>query len=219
MIQKLMAIFAEELLNIRKRAEQTALNIEQIKDNLDSERQELRRLVEGYNVKRVELFLKELSGRKLTWCTRCKKALSENETEFILREGRTTYTHGYGNSYYGFRDFSKLHRVCAACRDESFNRHGWVSGYDTQAKNQEKFYAFRVEKHEDGYYACKFGNWVKLEDKKYELPGPPSELIENLAKEWNLPPRMEVKFQNDDLMVHEQVLTPVQEQTTATELA
>lgn len=221
MTQKLMAIFTENLLVIRKQAEQTAQNIEQIKDNLDSGRQELRRIVEEYDAKRIELFLEELRAHEMTWCTRCSEALSEDKAELILLEGRTQYSCGYENSCYGFRDFSNLHRVCPVCLNKANNRHGWVGDYDTFVKDQEKFYAFRVEKRDDGYYAYKFGNWIKLENEKYKLPGPSSELVERLAEEWNLPPRIELHSQiygNDKLVVHERVLAPVHERVVVAEV-
>ena len=97
-----------------------------------------------------------------------------------------------GDGKFLISSFSKLHRLCPACREWAADQHGWVGSYDSQAKDQSSFYAFRVEKRDDGYYARKFGNWVKLDDKKYSLGEPSSKLVERLAKELNLPPRIEI---------------------------
>jgi hypothetical protein len=182
-----------ELLSMRKRVEQTTQNIDSISRNLSAERHSLRQMVSEYNAKRVELLKQELIARGMTWCTYCSDVIPESEAELLLVEGREKYYHGYGNAYYGFRGFSKLHRACPACRERTADKHGWKDAYDSWAKDQSSFYAFRVEKRDDGYYARKFGNWVKLEDEKCQLDEPSSRLVEKLAEEWNLPPRIEVE--------------------------
>ena len=201
---------AAELLTIRLRAEGTAENIEQIKQNLSSERRELGRLVREYSAKRVELLKQELQARGMTWCTYCSNVIPESEVELLLLEGREEYSHGYGNAYYGFRGFSKLHRACPACRERTADKHGQKGAYDSQARDQSSFYAFRVEKRDDGYYARRFDNWVKLDDNNCTLDEPSSQLVEKFAKEWNLPPRIEVESKwpssEKKLIVHERVL-------------
>lgn len=196
-----------ELLALREQAEQTAQNINQISQKLYDEKQLLRKVVDEYGAKRVEFFKQEFMARGMTWCTYCSKAIPEGEAEFLLIEGRETYSCGYENSCYGFRSFSKLHRACPVCRERALDEHGTRGIYDTSAKDQTSFYAFRVEKREDGYYARRFGNWVKLEDGKYKLSEPSSQLVEKLAEEWNFPPRIEIESKwpslEDKLVIHE----------------
>ncbi len=184
---------ATELLVMRKRAEQTAQNIDQISRNLSAERQALRQVVKDYGAKRVELLKEELRARGMTWCTYCSEIIPKKTAKLLLVEGRERYDHGYGNAYYGFRDFFRLHRACPKCRERAADNHGQRGAYSSQAKDQSSFYAFCVEKREEGYYARKFGNWVKLDDEKCKLAEPRSELVERLAEEWNLPPRIEVE--------------------------
>ena len=63
-----------------------------------------------------------------------------------------------------------------------------------------------MEKRDDGYYARKFGTWVKLDDENCKLNELSSELVEKLAEEWNLPPRIEVELKwpsSEKLVIHE----------------
>jgi hypothetical protein len=202
-----------EFLDMRRRAEETVQNIEQISNNLDSERRILRQIVEEYGVKRIELLKEELHMRGLTWCTLCAQKIEnicsskqdvilERDVDFILLEGRETYSCGYENSCYGFRNFSGLHRVCLSCRESAHDKHGSRGDYDTSEKDQTSFFAFRVEKRDDGYYARKFGVWMKLNDKNCKLPEPSSQLVDRLAEEWNLPPRIEF-YRDDKLVIRE----------------
>lgn len=197
------------LLSMRERAERTAQNIDQIARNLSAERHSLRQVVKEYGAKRVELLEQELQERKMTWCTYCSDVIPASETELLLIDGREKYSHGYENAYYDFRGFSKLHRACQACREYAAEKHGQKGAYDSQTKDQSSFYAFRVEKREDGYYARKFGNWVKLDDKNCSLDEPSSQLVEKLAEELNLPPRIEVESKwpssEEKLIIHERV--------------
>lgn len=211
-----------ELLSMRKLAEQTAQNIDEISGNLSAERQSLRQVVEEYCAKRVELLKQELIARGMTWCTLCADNIwstpdvfLERETELLFLEGMEEYTHGYGNAYYGFHGFSKLHRACPACRQRAADKHGHKGVYDSHAKDQSSFNAFRVEKRDDGYYARKFGNWVKLDDENCKLDEPSSKLIEKLAEEWNFPPRIEIELkvelewshqEKTGLIIHERAM-------------
>lgn len=198
-----------DLLSVRKQAERTAQNIDQISRNLSTQRQSLRQTVEEYGAKRVELLNQELQARGMTWCTYCSEVIPENEAELLLVEVREEYSHGYGNVYYGFCGFSKLHRACIACRERAADKHGQKGAYDPHAKDQSSFYAFRVEKREDSHYARKFGNWVKLDEKSCTLDEPSNQLVEKLAEEWNLPPRIEVESKwpssEEKLIIHERV--------------
>lgn len=198
-----------ELLSMLEQAERRAQNINKNSRKLSAERESLRQAVKKYSEKRVELLKQELQVRGMTWCTYCSAVIPESETELLLVEGRKEYSHGYGNAYYGFRGFSRLHRACLVCCECAADKHGQKGEYDSQAKDQSSFYAFRVEKREDGYYARKFGNWVKLDDKSCLLDEPSIELVEKLAEEWNLPPRIEFASQGrsfeEKLIVHERV--------------
>ncbi|OGZ58187.1 MAG: hypothetical protein A3B96_00680 [Candidatus Spechtbacteria bacterium RIFCSPHIGHO2_02_FULL_43_15b] len=197
---------ATEVLSILEQAKERAKKIIEMSRDLVAERELLRRVVSEYSAKRVELVKQELEARGLTWCTSCSNVTSGLDIEFLLVEGSEVYSHGYGNSYYGFRPFSKLYQACIACRKCAADKHGQMGAYDYHAEGQSSFLAFRVEKREDGYYACKFGNWVKLEEKQCELNGLSSELVEKLVEEWGLPPRMEVKTSawssEENLIIH-----------------
>ncbi len=164
-------------------------------------------MIKEYCAKRIGLLKSEFAARGMTWCTQCSAVIPENEAELLLLAGRGEYSHGYGDAYYGFRDFSKLHRACPACRERTADKHGQKGAYSSQAKDQSIFYAFRVEKREDGHYARKFGNWVKLDDENCKLDEPSSQLVDKLTEEWNLPPRIEIKSNwphgEVELVIHE----------------
>lgn len=201
-----------ELLSLRKQAEQTAQDIEQTKQNLYSKDKELQRIVKDYSAGLVQLVFEELCARGMTWCTCCAEKiwlmpelLQEKEIELLLFEGREKYSHGYQDSFYGFRNFSQLHRVCPKCSEESFDKHGTRGSYDTMAKDQTFFYVFRVEKREDSYYAREFGSWIKLDGKSCKFSGPPSRLVDKLAEEWNFPPKISLDYEHggEKLVIHE----------------
>jgi hypothetical protein len=77
---------------------------------------------------------------------------------------------------------------------DTAERHGWVGPYNHSCRTQEKFYAFAVEKKEDGYYANKFGSSTKLPKECEErlVWEPPKEVVERLTQAWNLPGRIEL---------------------------
>lgn len=180
-------VTVENLFAMQLQAKETAVRIDQILRGLSAERQALREAVATYSTKRIELVKQELRARGLTWCTDCFTVISEDqEAELLFIEGKEQYSGGYSNSEYGFRGFSNLHRVCARCRELANDKHGRTNG-------QESFYAFRVEKRGDGYYSRNFGNWIKLDDAKCKLAEMPDRLIERLAEEWNLPPKIEAQ--------------------------
>ena len=200
-------VMTAELLVMRKRAEQTLQNVYQISRNLHEKRRSLQQMVEDYGAKRVELLKQEFIARGMTWCTYCSEVIPQGETELLLVEGRGKYSCGYENSCYGFRDFSKLHRACLACREHAADQHGQKSGYYSQETDQSIFYAFRVEKREDGHYARKFGHWDKLKEENCKLNEPSWGLVEKLAEEWGLPPRIETSSRGsgygDKLVIYE----------------
>ncbi|PIR37229.1 MAG: hypothetical protein COV34_03325 [Candidatus Zambryskibacteria bacterium CG10_big_fil_rev_8_21_14_0_10_42_12] len=198
-----------ELLSLREQMEQTAQHIDEIRRQLSDEQQSLRQIVEEYGARRIKLLKQELHAHELTWCTCCHTEVPEASTELLFIEQTEEYTHGYGNMFYGFRSSAKLHRTCPTCRELATDKHGQKGPYDSRAKDQASFHAFRVEKHEDGYYARKFGNWIKLDDKNCGQDDPSNQLVEKLAEEWGLPPRIEVKHdwptKQEMLVIHERV--------------
>lgn len=196
---------AAELLAMREEIERTVRGIEQIKQNLDSERRRVQRVVGEYNKRRILLFFEGLRARGMTWCTCCSQVLPEGEAKLILLEGREEYSGGDENSCYGFRDFRGLHHACPACCEKAFDKHGSRGLYDTSTQDQSSFFAFHVEKCDDGYYVCKFGEQVKIDDGDCKLPKLPSQLIERLAGELNLPPRIEFDPWQDELRVYKSV--------------
>ena len=198
-----------ELLDMRKRAEQVAQNIEQIRRNLRAERQALEQVINEYCTKRVELFKEELRARGMTWCTYCSAVLPEGEAKLLLLEGKEEYSCGYEDSCYSFRGFLKFHRACPKCREAAADKHGTRGSYDKTLEDQASFYAFRVEKREDGYYARKFGNWVKV-DEKCKLSGASVSLVEKFAGDLGLPPRIEIEGwsgSGEKLVIHERATT------------
>lgn len=204
----------KELLSMRKQAERTAQNIDQIFRNLSDKYDLIRQAVEEYGVKQVELIKQELQTRGMTWCTRCSAVIPESMAELVFVESREVYSCsvGYGNGDvdFHFRDFANLHRACHACRERFSIIHGQIGRYDLLAKDYEILYAFRVEKGDDAHYAEKFSGWVKLDDKNCKLVDEPSsQLVEKLAEEWNLPPRIEYRRKSEwaifeaEFIVHE----------------
>jgi hypothetical protein len=154
-------------------------------------RARLRRVVDQHNEARRSLILTWVEAGGLTWCTKCRKRVQTAETALILLEGRERYSHGYENSFYAFRGFSRLHRACTACCEETNDRHGTTGPYDDYAKDQARFFAFRVEVRDDGYYVRRFGDWDKLDGEKYNLPDLTDDQLESVANEAGAPPILE----------------------------
>lgn len=197
-----------ELLFMRKNVEQTKRNIDQISCNLLAQKQLLRQEVEEYSAKRIELLKLELHSRGMTLCTYCHKVILKYEAEFMLFEGAEERSGGHENSCWACHQFSDIHQVCSDCREKAQDRHGTQGRYDSFNKIQAVFYAFSVEKREDGYYARKFESWVKLENDKHKLSEPQVGEVEKLAKEWELPPKIEIDFSSwpmteEKLIIHE----------------
>jgi hypothetical protein len=150
--------------------------------------------IDDYNASRSELVKEELAARNMDWCTYCSKESARDSMALILIEGTSEYSFGYEGGDYGFRTFSTLHRMCSSCQSNTAERHGWVGPYNHSCRTQEKFYAFAVEKKEDGYYANKFGSSTKLPKECEErlVWEPPKEVVERLTQAWNLPGRIEL---------------------------
>jgi hypothetical protein len=166
-------------------------HVGELTQELQMEEGRLKAMVEKYTTRRIDLFVSELGARGLTWCTKCNQIVKEADARLMLCKGREEHSGGYGNSEYGFRNFSHFHRVCSACVQRLMDRHGYVGPRDRSTKDGAVFNAFQVEKREDGFYAREFGNWVKIEDAKCVLPVPPDDLVEPLAAAWGLPIKVE----------------------------
>ena len=196
-----------ELLSMRKQAEQRAQNIDRISRDLFAEQQSLWQTVKEYSEKRMELFKQKLQAHGMTWCTyeHCAAIVPENETKLIFAHGIEGHR---GREYSGdrYQPFSNLHRVCPSCHEKMQNRHGRHGHRDNLSGRQSHFYAFRVEKREDGYYAYEFGTWIRIDDEDCLLE-PLNKPVEELAEQWNLPPRIELRSEwpNHDkkLIIHE----------------
>lgn len=199
----------DPIQEIRDQAEQTAQNIQHLSSRLSEERKTLGELVESYRLARITLLEERMREHKMTWCTRCTKSILENETQLIFIDETRERSGGYGNSEYWFENQLALHRVCSSCRELFANHHGWKGKYDRQSNNQAYFYAFKAEKREGGYYAYKFGNWVKIDGKieNFLDQGPFESMAEELAKEMGflLPPKICLK--SDELVIEEEAQT------------
>jgi len=204
------------LLAMRHVIEKTAQNIGQMESKLHDERQVLQEKVEAYTEKRVDFFKQALVSRGLTWCTYCSKIVPEADVGFLFVEGKSTYSHGYGNAFYGIRSFATLHQACSACREKAMNRHGWKDEYDSQLKDQPCYYAFRAEKREDGFYACRFGEWVRLNDEQCKFGELPKDLVEKHAEEYSLPAKITFDYDGRGFCLSDRKLV-IHEQTTIAE--
>ena len=182
-------------------------SVELLSRDLAASRRELKGTVEMYNTALDKLAAARIKSEKYAWCTNCLKLFylfvgsdEKPSAQLVLTEGSREYTHGEGGAYYGFQDFSELHRACPVCYEMFTAQHGQVGPYDKHARGQSRFLAFRVEKREDGYYVGKFGAWTKL-DKTNQLPGITHDTVLLLAiRLWILPPKIELR--DDKLIVH-----------------
>lgn len=195
-----------ELLEIREQIDEKTQAINQVSHTLFVRNKKLQDITDAYNKKWEELIKQELHSRGMTWCTMCFMVVPMSRVKLLFTEGREMYS---GGGEYGFRGFSELHRACTTCWERAFDEHGQKGEYDSTLRDQTIFYAFRVEKRSDGYYARKFGHWIKLvkvtesydarksgnwvkltenckldDDVPYELRG-------RLARGWKLPERIE----------------------------
>jgi len=178
-------------------------SIEKLTNELERDRESLCLAIGNYNEERINIFMAELQGRGLTWCTHCSSVLAESKTTLILVEGREVCgQEGHGCSY---RDFSVLHRVCQGCCKSAEEIHGkpdccWSIPGKEQIKPFFSFLVYRVERRNNACYIPKNGEWVKLEEWKYGLSlNPPIEAVEKLAAEFNLPPKL--KLEDDKVVI------------------
>lgn len=151
-------------------------------------------LIEDYRKKRIELVGLTPAIHGFSWCTLCAKILPLRETEFIFLEGSKRVPLGRRFISFDIDDVPYLHRTCAACRKEAYSQSEDKETYDTTLKSIPSFHAFYVEKREHDYYACKFTKWVILPKNKCDLGAIPSSLIEQIARRWNLPHRIELNI-------------------------
>ncbi len=175
----------QDILDLRTNARAAAAQVEAAKVALVE-------AIDRHNSARRELFDTEFTNQKLAWCNGCSEVKSDEDMKLLLLEGTEEYRHGYENSYYGFRVFSRLHLLCPACYTKARNRHGWCGEYDATAGGQEKFYAFQVEQRVDGIFVCRYGEWAAI-DPNIKVPSIWDHVVERLCQEWNLPPKLEIE--------------------------
>lgn len=170
---------------MREQIRRMAQKIRQMQDDLQSRNQLFRQTVDEYNQRLVEHLKEKLRAEKMTWCTRCDGVFPEGETELLLVEGREMVCESQS------AEFTILHQACSACRKHAASKHGTYGGEDSRGR-RESFYAFRVEKREDGYYALRGNKWEKV-PHEFDPPEPTlsSRLIDKLVGEFNLPPRID----------------------------
>ncbi len=181
------------LLQMQAELQEEARRLDQCRADIRVDQKRLEEAVCQYNTQRVDCVKQELGHQALTWCTKCFTIFPESEAELLLFTGKEEYTSGYENSCYGLRDFLEFHRVCKECGNKAGDKHGSRGEYDSILNDQSIFYAFRVERRPDGYYARKFGNWVRLEDGKLALADLPSRLVDELAARWHIPHKINLK--------------------------
>ena len=185
-----------ELADLLELAKSHEAAVDSLKQCMEDEQEKMRSAVSSYEAKHRELFNAEMSAKGLTWCTCCRGTFPESGVHLLLLEGTKEVSSGYEGSCYGYENFSKLHRVCSACREEVVNQHGKHGRFNRVANGQTKFYAFSVEKREDGNYVRKFGDWHKLDGEQCKLPEIPLGLFELLVSLWEFPPRVELCYKH-----------------------
>ena len=142
--------------------------IEEIKLELKGRQDSLWDQVNIFGAMRLDFLREELWRKGLDWCTCCKNLFPYKEMKFLLT-GNTKESGGHIRP--GIRDFFPVfHHTCSQCFQKNFDRHGLPVVYDG-AQTSLVFFAFKVEKREDGYYAREFGEWIRLEDKDCKLLG------------------------------------------------
>jgi ribosomal protein L32 len=122
-----------------------------------------------YQRKRTKLIKQKMEDEGLTWCTKCGDFTPKSDAALILTKGTEKYSHGYQGSMYGFRSFSRLHRICTDCSQEAFKKHGRKGEYDSMADDQACFYMESIDdmdRRDDGLYIKKFGEWKRFTGEK-----------------------------------------------------
>ncbi|PIR41079.1 MAG: hypothetical protein COV31_02970 [Candidatus Yanofskybacteria bacterium CG10_big_fil_rev_8_21_14_0_10_46_23] len=75
----------------------------------------LRRFLENYEARRRGQLMAKLDQRGLAWCGHCQK-LVPGVFSILKTWGKEYYESGYGNAFYGFRDFQRGLQVCQDCK-------------------------------------------------------------------------------------------------------
>lgn len=115
--------------------------------------------------------------------------MPKDEAEMIHTKGTERYSHGYQGSLYGYRDFSRLHRLCRSCLKKAVKKDGSKSSYDSMAENRSTFHMKSVEdfeRRDDGLYIKKLGVWKKF-DGDNKLSNTPRTVVRRVASKWGLP--------------------------------
>jgi hypothetical protein len=180
-------VMEKELSDILAAAKSHEEALELLKQNMATEQEKMRATVERYEVKRRELFDKELTVRGVAWCTLCQVLFPKGEAKILLLEGTRENSGGQEGACYGFEKYSNLHRVCPACYDKAFDQHGSRVG-------KTEFFAFVVENREVGYWAKRFGTWEMLYPGKHKFPELSEPWLSKLTSMWSLPPRVELDY-------------------------
>ena len=161
-------------------------------DRLDS-------YVKDYNKKRLELFEQEFADRELAWCTLCSVVIPAGKTVMRLIDDKHKMPGGDIPTYL---ERSRVRVLCPNCLKVEYDSQLPVRG-----KASEYIHIYPAEKREDGYWAEKSGEWVKVDSEKTIFPSleNPPRNIGKLEAEWGLPPRLELGIRRQDF-VFKQIL-------------
>lgn len=165
--------------------------IRELKTELRETESSLSKKVHEYNEHLVLAFVEILSEQGLAWCNDCETAQPNQDFELLLLKRQEYYEHGYGNSFYGYRDFSKLHYCCPNCANEYHIRHGYQKPND-----QAYTCAYSVAETADGLAADINGKKQELDRDKYKIPLPKIYDIGELMAQMNLPPQLHLDSHN-----------------------
>jgi hypothetical protein len=175
-----------ELSTLEMEAKLMDGSIGQLKRQLDQMTRQLKGTVKLYTGRRVMFLVDQLRAKGLTWCTKCSAVIPEDQAGLMLFEG---VSHIRGQEYAGdrYEPYFELHRLCPLCQEKAADSHG-LPGDGTS-----KHFVFQVEHRKDEmYYARRFGTWGKLEAAKCVFPEPSADMVESLAEEYGLPPRLDL---------------------------
>jgi len=166
--------------------------LQNIDEEVSTARKQRKKKKRKHEKTRAKLIQKKLEEAEMTWCSDCGELVSRDETALVITCGKEEYPHGYQDSMYGFREFSKLYRMCRQCRQKAFEKHGWVGGYDSIAEDRPRFYIITVddfEHREDGLYIQKFGAWKKFGGQN-RLNERRREAMRQIKERWDIPPKL-----------------------------
>lgn len=135
----------------------------------------VREIISNHNKSRNELIMQKWEEDNLGWCTSCGTVVCANDLALVLVSGKQYYEHGYGNSFYGFKPFKHLHNACPSCQESKLAKDGWYGPHDSQAGDQESFFA-RVVEVDDS------------EGAEMSFATHPKNIDDYIKEEWKIPP-------------------------------